>query len=360
VNFTLADEIQNNTLILSNQGLNMIAIILAGGFAKRLWPITREIPKPLLWIGNKKIIDYVLEPIMTLDVDRIIITTNARFAHLFAPLKELDERIIINVESAMDEVQKLGSIGALREIFQKYEGDSYLVAAGDNVTSMNFKDFVRFYYEKNKDGPASIVAVYDVGSPEKAKRMGVVKLSGEKIIYFVEKPSEPISSLAATACYIFPREHAIMINDYLKSGGNPDAPGYFLEWLYKRANVYAYIFRGFWFDIGTPDGLLEAFMSLVKESIISEKADISGKVHHPVIIEDGVRIKENSIVGPYVYIGRGTIINNSKVQKTLIFENCEISNCEINRCLIGGYAKVRGIKIKDSVIGYWTKIFSYS
>jgi len=336
----------------------MIAVILAGGFAKRLWPITREIPKPLLWISNKRIIDYVLEPIMKLDVKKIIITTNARFAHLFAPLKELDDRIIINVESAMDEAQKPGSIGALREIFRKHAGDSYLVAAGDNITSMDFKDFVRFYYEKNKDGPASIVAVYDVGSLEKAKRMGVVQLSGDKVIYFVEKPSKPISTLAATACYIFPREHAMMINDYLRSGGNPDAPGYFLEWLYKRANVHAYIFKGFWFDIGTPDGLLEAFVFLTKESYISEKAKILGKIKHPVIIQNNVEVSPNSEVGPFVYIGSNTIVENSKIQNSIIFEGCRIINCSVKNSIIGGFSELHKLTISNSLVGFWTKIIS--
>jgi len=108
-------------------------------------------------------------------------------------------------------------------------------------------------------GVGSAVAVYDVGDLELIKQYGVVALDDEeRVIEFVEKPSEPPSTLAATATYLYHREHLPLVERYLAEGNPPDQPGNLVAWLYKREPVYGYTFTGGWYDIGNPQQLLEA------------------------------------------------------------------------------------------------------
>jgi glucose-1-phosphate thymidylyltransferase len=101
--------------------------------------------------------------------------------------------------------------------------------------------------------------VYDVGDLELIKQYGVVALDGdERVIEFVEKPSDPPSTLAATATYLYHREHLPLVARYLAEGNPPDQPGNLVAWLHKREPVYGYRFTGGWYDIGNPEQLLDA------------------------------------------------------------------------------------------------------
>lgn len=239
---------------------SMNVIVLAGGFAKRMWPLTKDHPKHLLDVGGRPMLSYVLEKISQLDgVSHVYVSTNLKFKEQFqAFLKEhvWDERVELFIEDAKAEEEKLGSIGALNYLIQEKDiHGELLIIGGDNLFEFSLKEMARYAHRRGGDA----VAVYDVGELRQAKKYGIVKLDrNEWIIDFVEKPEKPPSTLAATACYFFTPTTVERVKQYITEGGNPDAMGHFISWLHIRQKVFGYRFQGPWFDIGSLESLKEA------------------------------------------------------------------------------------------------------
>ena len=327
----------------------MKVLIMAGGYATRLWPITKGKPKPLLPVGDKHIIDYILEKVRELDLE-VYVSTNKFFERHF---KEWVKRsgVELIVEETISEEEKLGTIGAIKYAVSKLGLDDYLIVAGDNLFSFSLKEFLKRY-----DGKP-LIAVYDVGDFELAKRYGVVVLEGDKVIDFQEKPLQPKSTLISTGVYALPKEIVGKIDEYLEEG-NRDSPGYFIEWLLKKGvEIYAYKFDDYWYDIGSADSYLEAMKTLLKESQI-EEIQISpySKIIPPVVIKKGARILGRSIVGPYAYIGENCVIENSDVSDSIIFENTVIRGSTIWRSIIDEKCEIRNLELKKSLVGGHAKI----
>lgn len=232
----------------------MKAIVLAGGFARRLLPLTKDTPKPLLPVCGKPIIEYVVESLASVPgIDRIYISVNRRFEGHFRkwlsrtkPPKETE----IFSEPSMKEEEKRGAVGALSLLIEeKSIDDDMLVIAGDNLFDF---DMARFTGGHNG---VPMVALYDIMESARASgKYGVVVLGeGNVIKEFHEKPQNPSSSLVSTGCYFFPRSSIAMIQQYLGEGHNPDAPGFFISWLAKKTDVHGFVFgpENRWFDIGS-------------------------------------------------------------------------------------------------------------
>jgi len=320
-------------------------LIMAGGYATRLWPITKDNPKALLPLGNKTILEYILEKVRELDVD-VYISTNRFFAEKF---RKYDVELI--VEDTVHEEEKLGTIAAMRNALNILGEDDYLIVAGDNVFSFSLKDFVDNFSGK------TLIAVYDVGDFELAKRYGVVVLEKDRVIDFEEKPANPKSTLISTGVYLFPRDVMKLLNEYLEDG-NKDSPGYFLQWLLKRGEeIRAYRFDGYWYDIGSADSYLEAMKTLLKESYI-EEIQISpyAKIIPPVVIKKGTKIMGRSIIGPYAYIGEECIIENSDISDSIIFPRTVIRNSTIWRSIIDEKCEIRNLELRKSLVGGHAKI----
>ncbi len=226
----------------------MKAIIMAGGYARRLWPLTKDKAKPLLPVGGRPIIDYIWGSISKLDVGKVYISTNEKFASQFKEwiAQKDDPRLVLAVEPSRSEKEKLGSIGAIELLIKTYGiDDDLLIAAGDNLTDMGMGEFVAAY-----DG-RPLVALYDLNDKAKAaNKYGVVEVEGGVIVGFEEKPAEPKSSLISSGFYLYPAKALPLFREYLAGGNNRDSPGFFLEWLHKREDVKAFVFSGMWFDIG--------------------------------------------------------------------------------------------------------------
>jgi len=123
-----------------------------------------------------------------------------------------------------------------------------LVIAGDNLFDSDFAPFVSFAQSKR---PAISICVYDVGDRELATQYGLVKIDAQgKILEFLEKPKDPPTTLASMGFYYLPKESLSMVDRYLETKENQDAPGFFIAWLSKEADTFAYTFKGKWFDIG--------------------------------------------------------------------------------------------------------------
>jgi len=228
----------------------VISIILAGGYAKRLWPLTKEVAKPLLPLGEKRVIDYVMEKLINLDeIEKIIVSTNLRFKEDFE--KWAEKYSDIHLEFAYDksyrEEEKPGAIAALANITSGLRDDC-LVVAGDNV----FTDDLRGLIAEYRSREATTMGLYDVGSLELAKNYGVVVVDEDfKVVSMEEKPQKPRSTLISTGIYVFPRNVLPRLREYIEGGQNPDEPGRFMKWLLNREPVYGYVLSGEWYDIGT-------------------------------------------------------------------------------------------------------------
>jgi glucose-1-phosphate thymidylyltransferase len=245
------------------------ALILAAGYATRLSPLTDNLPKQLLPVGGRPIVDWILDKIREAGIDDVHLVTNGRFAPLFAHWAARTG-VQIHDDGTTSNETRLGAVGDIQ--FVNLD-DDLLVIAGDNLFDFSLADYVEFWRGKNG---ASAVAVYDVQDPELAKKYGIVAVDDDdRITAFVEKPDDPPSTLAATATYLYARSHVELVETYLAEGNNPDQPGNFVAWLHVREPVYAYRFGGGWYDIGDRDQLLAADNRLRAERGIPERGSYS-------------------------------------------------------------------------------------
>jgi len=234
-------------------------VILAGGFAKRMWPLTRDMPKHLLPVAGKPMLSYTLDAILELEgIGKVYVSTNEVFSDRFGEFLERypDEKVELIIEPSPMEEKKLGSIGGLGYLIEREElSRDTMVIGGDNLFEFHPREALEVFREKGLD----TVAVYDVGTKEKARLYGVVNVDDKGIITdLLEKPEDPPSTLAATAFYIFRGETILMVLKYLEDGGKPDALGHFVTYLVEKRPVYAWKFRGKWFDIGSLEVYHEA------------------------------------------------------------------------------------------------------
>jgi glucose-1-phosphate thymidylyltransferase len=235
----------------------MKAIILAAGYATRLYPLTQSVAKPLLPVGGRPMLDYLLERIREADVDEVHVVTNHKFAGAFEEWARPRD-VIVHDDGTTSEDDRLGAIGDIAFVVDRADlnADDLLVVAGDNLFDYSVADFVTWWQAK---GDASAVVLYDVGDLELVKKYSSVVVDGDdRLTSFTEKPDDPTSTLIATAAYIYHRSHVALLHAYLADGNEPDQPGRFLGWLVPRAPVYGYTARGDWRDIGDAAQLLEA------------------------------------------------------------------------------------------------------
>ena len=255
----------------------MKAIILAGGYATRLRPLTDDVSKCLLPIAGRPMVDWILDRIEGVDeIDAVHLVTNSRFAPDFREWARSRPRVAVHDDGTSSNDDRLGAIGDVAFTLERAAiDDDVLVIAGDNLFDYDLNDYVDFWRGKSARA-ASAVAVHDVGDLRLASQYGVVAVDGdERVIEFVEKPAEPSSTLAATATYIYHREHVPLVARYLAEGNAPDQSGSFFEWLRSREPVYAYRFSGTWLDIGDREQLLAADNLLRRASGLPERADYS-------------------------------------------------------------------------------------
>jgi glucose-1-phosphate thymidylyltransferase len=233
------------------------ALILAAGYATRLRPLTDTWAKELLPVGGRPIVDRICENLSQVpEIDEVHLVTNSRKAPMFDDWAR-GRNVTIHDDGTTSNEDRLGAIGDMLFVVDRIGADDdLLVIAGDNLFDFRVSDLVAFWQSK---AVASAVAVRDVGSLELARQYGIVDLDADGRIHsFVEKPAEPASTLAATATYLYHREHVGLIRAYVETGSNADQPGRFVAWLHEREPVYGWVFAEPWYDIGDHEQLLEA------------------------------------------------------------------------------------------------------
>ena len=219
----------------------MKAVVLAAGYGTRLRPLTDRLAKELLPVGGRPIIDWILDRIEEVnEVDEVHVVTNRQKAAWFREWAG-GRQVAIHDDGTLSNDDRLGAIGDMLFVIDAARLDDHLlVIAGDNLFDYSLIDLVAFWRTK---GVASAVAVRDVESRELAKRYAVVDLDDDgRITTFVEKPPDPTTTLAATATYIFHRDHVPLVRTYLEAGNPPDQPGRFVAWLQEREPVYGFRF----------------------------------------------------------------------------------------------------------------------
>ena len=318
----------------------MNAVVLAGGYATRLWPITRYRPKMLLPVGDVAVIDLIFTELEADDrIDDVYVSTNEQFVEAFQ--KHLAdspfEKPQLSVEESSEEAEKFGVVGALDQLVER-EGieDDMLVIAGDNLISFDVGEFIDFFEKR----ASPTIAAYDVKSVDRARSYGIVELDGDRVVDFEEKPENPRSTLASIACYGFPAETLDDFGRYLEGGNNPDEPGWFVQWLVENEPVYAFTFDGAWFDIGTPDSYLDAIAwHLDGESYVAESA-----------------IVENSTIGSNVHVMEGAQVYDSRIDESVIFPNATVRSCAVRDSIIDEDTHIEGIDLAGALIGAHTRI----
>jgi glucose-1-phosphate thymidylyltransferase len=246
----------------------MKALILAAGYATRLRPLTDTIAKPLLPVGGRPMVDWVLDRIAETSADEVHLVTNARFASDFERWAQGKDVRVHNDGTTSNE-DRLGAIGDIDFVGLD---DDLLAIASDNLFDYSLADYETYWRAKG----GSCIAVHDVGDRELAKKYGVVDVDGDdRLTGFVEKPPDPPTTLCATATYLYRREDAAQVTTYLAEGNPPDQPGHFVGWLYTRAPMYAYRFSGEWYDIGDHAQLLEADNRMRRRVGLPERTEYS-------------------------------------------------------------------------------------
>ncbi|HEY3760275.1 MAG TPA: nucleotidyltransferase family protein [Verrucomicrobiae bacterium] len=241
----------------------MKVIILAAGYATRLYPLTLTQPKPLLPVAGKPMVEHVLDNLASIsEIDRVYVVTNAKFAGHFQKwsegyrvTKSKFDFTVVN-DGSTDDNNKLGAIGDMHYVIKTQNvDDDLIVVAGDNLFSNKLDDFGKFIRQKN----APVLALYDVGDLEQIKKYNSITVDGEgRITFFEEKPKAPTSTLTGIALYYYPKSALPLIQRYIAEGNNPDQPGRLVQWLYPRTAFYTWRVPGLWYDIGSRETLEEA------------------------------------------------------------------------------------------------------
>ena len=244
----------------------MKAIILCAGYATRLYPLTENFPKPLLPISNKPLLEHIIEKINEIPVNEIIIISNHKLINHFKRWREdFQTNLSLKIldDGSTSEENKLGALKDLSFALEKEKIDEdFLVVARDNIHKFSFSDFHNKFKKLNNN----LIAVHDMQDLEKVrKKYGVVLLDkNEKVINFQEKPENPKSTMKSICCYLFKPIIKPLLLQYLQSN-NPDATGYFVEWLIKQKPVYAFQFSEPVYDVGNLESYEEVKKNFDKD-----------------------------------------------------------------------------------------------
>jgi len=244
----------------------MKALILAAGYATRLYPLTLERPKALLPVAGKPILEYTLDKIAECPgIEAIYLVTNRKFYGLFqdwltgylaSPSAKASAPIEILDDGTGSNEDRLGSIGDLRfAIRARGLRDDLLVICSDKIFEFSLKSLVDFFAERRE----AVNTCFEAGEVERIRdRHGCAVADPRgRIVEFQEKPAQPRSTLESVAFYIFPEAAIPLFDLYLQEGNNPDAPGYFAQWYVQRRPMYAYLFKEACYDVGTQEAYAE-------------------------------------------------------------------------------------------------------
>jgi glucose-1-phosphate thymidylyltransferase len=317
-------------LILSE----MKALILAGGFATRLWPLTEKRAKPLLLLNGKTILAHILDKIPE-NIETYLLTNSAFEADF---KKELEVRKRKNVhifcEDAHSDGEKLGALRAISVALKECKiKENVLIFAGDNVLpELDIKDLVC-----SKD--EARIAVRQVADLHEAQKFGVVELQKEKVIGFEEKPSRPKSTLVSTGFMSFGKNILPILHEYAQK--SPDAlGGIFPELLAQKKTVLATQVGGEWFDVGSFETYLSAHKALQSEPLRTGRNGDHW----------------NNKYSGKVYLGDNTVVKNCRLSDVIVYPGAKLENCHISQCVIDENCDLHNLDLNQKLVRRGTKV----
>jgi glucose-1-phosphate thymidylyltransferase len=316
----------------------MKAILLAGGFATRLWPLTEYKAKPLLLLKDRPILSHIMDALPE-DV-QVIVSTNAAFKADFEDWKMNyeDRDVTIFIEDSESDEGKKGALGATAHCIDLLGIDEDLMLiAGDNYFGFAMQKFIEDF-SAHPEHP--LLAAYDIKDKNEARKFGVVVTQGDQITEFQEKPEHPKSSLVSTGCYLFPKSTLKHIAAYAKE--QKDNLGGIFEYFMKQGiTARAFMFSEPWFDIGSFEAYLAA-----NRALIGNQAIIT-----PGVIQEG----KNEFIGS-VFIAPGTRVKNCILEDVIVLSDCTLEDCVIRRSVIDEECTLRHLDLTHKMIRQGSKI----
>ena len=237
----------------------MVCIILAAGYATRLYPLTEHFPKPLLQVGEKTILDHLLDDLVSGgSISEFIVISNHKFLHHFQEWANTKPCKITVVDDGTETNEtRLGAVMDIQfAIDTLHLSDDALVIAGDNVLDFSLNTFIDYAKEKN----TSCVMRYFEPDTKRLSKSGVLELDGDRVLQMEEKPANPKSNWCCPPFYFYKKADISGIRSAIEDGCGTDAPGSYVAWLCKKAEIHAMKMPGRRYDIGT----LESYKAVQK------------------------------------------------------------------------------------------------
>lgn len=239
----------------------MKCLILAAGYATRLYPLTENFPKPLLEVQGKTILDWLLDDIQASNqVEEYIVISNHKFAHHFQTwASQKPYKVTVVDDGTESNETRLGAVKDVQYAMDTCGIDSdALVIAGDNVLDFSLQRFIRYALEKQ----TSCIMRYYEPAEAKLRKCGVVNMDeNDLVLDMTEKPEHPATHWCCPPFYYYTREDARMVKKGIEAGCGTDAPGSFIAWLCKQTKVHAMEMPGKRYDIGN----LQSYEQVQKE-----------------------------------------------------------------------------------------------
>ena len=241
----------------------MKCLILAAGYATRLYPLTENFPKPLLEVKGKTILDWLVDDIDCAGiVDEYVVISNHKFAHHFeAWAKTKSQRVTVVDDGTSSNETRLGAVRDIQFAIDKLSlDDDMLVIAGDNVLDFSLTEFVEY---GRKKGASAIMRYYEPDD-KKLLKCGVVTIDEDDLVLdMTEKSPTPATHWCCPPFYYYTKEDARLVKEGIASGCGVDAPGSYAAWLSARTRVYAMEMPGRRYDIGN----IESYEKVKKEYV---------------------------------------------------------------------------------------------
>jgi len=331
------------------------ALILAGGFATRLRPLSCTRPKTLFPVLNKPLLEWIFERLAKTKVEEAILAVNSQ-TEFFIKKSKINTYGVKTVYSRDPPGKPLGTGGPVKRAEKLLGGEPFLVLNGDIFSEINYKEVIKMHMEKS-DAVATI-ALCEVEDPT---RFGVADLKeGNRIRTFIEKPSreETPTNLVNAGVYVLSPE----IFNYIPKGRKVSLEREVFTKLVREGKLYGYRFNGLWMDIGKPEDYLKLHEILLNR--LSEKGEYDAewniKIMKPTALDEGVFIGEKSIIGPYTVLGSNVVIGrNVKIKNSVVLSGTTIlDSASIEDSVIGENVKIgKNVKIrKHCIIGDYVEI----
>jgi len=250
----------------------MNAILLCAGFATRMYPLTRNFPKPLLPVGDRPVLDYLMDQIAELpEISEVHLVSNAKFYDHFLLWLENHRnhgtygslRILIHNDGCLENDNRLGAAGDLSLALQSIdEPGKTIVSGGDNIYQFSLAplwgDFVR-----DKEHRVVALAEKDIS---KRQKTGVLEFAdNDRVVRLHEKPEKPSSQWVCPPLYFFQDSVRESLDEFLASSANHDAPGHFIDFLCQNDVVKAFRLESSRLDIGSIESYHEADQLMRRE-----------------------------------------------------------------------------------------------